>query len=55
MIDGGQVNEVVVDDEVVDDNVEVSEGVVNDEDDRSGAADEGMLSVGGLEDEVPVW
>ena len=35
MIDDGQVNEVVVDAEVVDDNVKVSEGVVNDEDDKS--------------------
>ena len=55
VIDDGQVNEVVVDAEVVDNNVEVSEGVVNDEDDKSWAADEGMLSVGGLEEEVPVW
>lgn len=46
---------MVVDDEVVDDNVEVSEGVVNDEDDRLGVVDEGMLLVGGLEEEVFVW
>lgn len=55
--DDGQVNEVVVDVEVVDANVEVTEGALSDEDGKSwsGAADESMLSVGGLEEEVPVW
>ena len=54
MIDDGQVNEVVIDDEVVDDNVEVSKGALSDEDDKSGATYESMLSVGGVEEEVPV-
>ena len=53
--DDRQVNEVVVDVEVVDVNVEVTEGVLSDEDGKSGAADESMLSVGGMEEEVPVW
>ena len=53
--DDGQVNEVVVDVKVVDVNVEVTEGALSDEDGKSGAADESMLSVGGLEEEVPVW
>ena len=50
--DDGQVNEVVVDVEVVDVNVEVTEGALSDEDGKSwsGAADES-----GLEEEVPVW
>ena len=54
--DDGQVNEVVVDVEVVDVNVEVTEGALSDEDGKSwsGAADESMLSVSGLEEEVPV-
>ena len=45
--DDGQVNEVVVDVEVVDVNVEVTEGALSDEDGKSwsGAADESMLSV----------
>lgn len=46
---------MVVDVEVVDVNVEVTEGVLSDEDGKSGAADESTLSVGGLEEEVPVW
>ena len=46
---------MVFDVEVVDVNVEVTEGVLSDEDGKSGAADESMLSVGGLEEEVPVW
>lgn len=46
--DDGQVNEVDV-------NVEVTQGALSDEDGKSGAADESMLSVGGLEEEVPVW
>ena len=55
MADDGQGNEVVVDVEVVDVNVEVTEGALSDEDGKSGAADESMLSMDGLEEEVPVW